>query len=119
MENKVGDYMQKIFINKETDMVEQILPVMTADELPDDYFSNCYAVMDYEDKINAYNLKYNKETEVFELVEGLPAKDEVIVEKNPSLEDFNNLKQENEELKNRLDNLENFIKKSMNLSEVK
>lgn len=26
---------------------------------PDDYFKNCYSFLDYDDKINAYNLKYN------------------------------------------------------------
>lgn len=109
--------MNKVFINKETDMIEQILKVQFYDELPDDYFSTCYAVIDEEEKINGYNLKYNKETKEFEVVEGVAAKDVVVVEKTPSIEDYNNLKQENEELKNRLDNLENLIKRS--ISEVK
>jgi FtsZ-binding cell division protein ZapB len=91
--------MQKIFINKETDMVEQILKVETNDELPDNYFPNCYAIIDEEDKINAYNLKYNKETKEFEVVEGLPAKDEVVVEEKVSNTDIEQLKKENEELK--------------------
>lgn len=104
--------MNKVFVNKETDMVEQILKVEKLDELPDDYFSNCYAVIDEEEKINTYNLKYNKETGKFEVVEGILAKDEVTVEKAPTTEDFNNLKQENEELKSRLDNLETLIRNS-------
>ena len=49
--------MQKIFINKETDMIEQVLKVETADELSDDYFDTCYAVIEKEDKKNEYNLK--------------------------------------------------------------
>ncbi len=59
-----GDRMNKVFINKDTDMVEQIFEVKTIDELPDDYFSNCYSVIDEEGKINAYNLKYNKATKM-------------------------------------------------------
>lgn len=107
--------MNKVFVNKETDMVEQILKVETLDELTDDYFSNCYAIEDIEEKVNAYNLKYNKETKEFEVVEGIPAKAEVVIEKTPTAEDFNNLKQENEELKSRLDKLESLI---INKSEV-
>lgn len=109
--------MQKVFINKDTNIVEQILKVNTENELSDNYFSNCYAAIDKEDNINAYNLKYNKETKEFEVVEGIPAKDEVVIDKAPSIEDFKNLKEENEELKNRLDKLENLITRS--ISEVK
>ncbi len=107
--------MQKIYINKETNMVEQILTIKTIDELPDDYFPNCYSYLDIEDKINAYNLRYNKESKEFEVLIDVPAKDEVIVEENPTKEDFDNLKQENEDLKARLDKLESLI---MNKSEV-
>jgi hypothetical protein len=105
--------MQKVFINKITNMVEQILKVEKLDELPDDYFSNCYAVIDEEEKINTYNLKYNKETGEFEVVEGILAKDEVIVERTLNLEDFNNLKKENEDLKARLEKVENFLKEGV------
>lgn len=104
--------MQKIFINKNTNMVEQILDIREGEVIPDDYFSNCYAIEDLEGKINAYNLKYNKDLEKFEVVEGIPAKEEVTVEKAPTTEDFNNLKKENEELKTRLDNLETLIRNS-------
>ena len=109
--------MQKIFINKETNIVEQILSVESEEELSDDYFSNCYAVLDKEDKINGYNLRYNKYAEDFEVVDGLKAFDEVEVIKNPTIEDYKALKEENNELKNRLNNLENLITKS--ISEVK
>jgi len=101
--------MNKVYINNETNMVEQILKVETYDELPDDYFPNCYPIEDIEEKINAYNLKYNKETKKFEVVEGIKAKDEVIVIKQPTAEDFNNLKEENEELKARLEKLEELL----------
>lgn len=93
-------------------MVEQILKVETYDELQDNYFSNCYVFNDENDIISSYNLKYNKETRKFEVIEGILAKDEVIVERNFNLEDFNNLKKENEDLKNRLDNLETLIRNS-------
>lgn len=101
--------MQKVFINKETNMVEQILPIKTVDELPDDYFSTCYAIIDELDEVNTYNLRYNKEEKTFEVVEELPAIDEVIVMKQPTTEDYNALKEENEKLKSRLDNIENLI----------
>ena len=109
--------MQKIYINKETNMVEQILKVESENELPDNYFPTCYAILDIDNNINGYNLRYNLETKEFEVIEGIPAKDEVVIDKAPSIEDFKNLKEENEELKNRLDKIENLIKRS--ISEVK
>ncbi|MBD7914566.1 hypothetical protein H9660_05360 [Clostridium sp. Sa3CUN1] len=109
--------MQKIFINKETNMVEQILKIESENELPDNYFPTCYAALDIENNINGYNLRYDLETKEFEVVDGIPAKDEIIIEKVPGIEDYNDLKKENEELKNRLDKLENLITRS--ISEVK
>ena len=104
--------MNKIFVNKDTDMVEQILKVETYNELPDDYFPNCYPIEDIEEKINAYNLKYNKETGKFDVIEGLKAIDEVVVIKQPTAEEIRQIKEENEELKSRLDNLETLIRNS-------
>lgn len=98
--------MNKVYINKETDMVEQILNIKTYDELPDDYFDNCYAVIDEEGIINAYNIRFNKEIEEFEVVEGMKEKDEVVVIKQPTVDDFQELKSENEDLKSRLEKLE-------------
>lgn len=95
--------MQKIFINKETNMVEQILRVNSEAELPDDYFKGCYSFLDYEDKINAYNLKYNKETKEFEVVEGIKPFD------IPVIEEKSNLEKENEELRSRLEKLEEIL----------
>ena len=91
--------MNKVFINKETDMVEQILEVREGEIIPDDYFASCYAVEDVEGNVNAYNLKYNKDLERFEAVEGLEERDEVIVEEAISNED---LKKENEILQNKI-----------------
>lgn len=102
--------MQKIFINKETDLVEQILKEEEGEYLTEDYFSNCYMVEDIEENIKGYNLRYNKKEEVFEVVEGLPAMDKVEIFKQPTTEDYNALKEENKELKDRLDNIENLIK---------
>ena len=115
MENKVGEDLNKVFCNKETNMVEQILKEEEGEIIREDYFPNCYMIEDLEGRINAYNLRYNKETKEFEVVEGLPAIDIPIVIRTPTSEDFNNLKQENEELKDRLDNLEALIKR---ISEV-
>ena len=91
--------MNKVFINKETDMVEQILEIREGEIIPDDYFPNCYAVEDVEGNLNAYNLKYNKDLERFEVVEGLEERDEVIVEEAISNEE---LKKENEKLENKI-----------------
>lgn len=103
--------MQKVFVNKNTNMVEQILKIKSYDELPDNYFPNCYPIEDDLDNVNGYNLRYNKETEEFEEVEGLPAKDEVeIVEKN---EDIKQLKEENEELKARIEKLESLVNQAV------
>lgn len=101
--------MQKVFINKNTNMVEQILKE-EKEEIREDYFPNCYMIEDLEENIKGYNLRYNKEEGIFEVVEGLPAMDEVIVIKQPTAEDYNALKEENKELKDRLDNIENIIK---------
>ncbi|MDC4240873.1 hypothetical protein NE398_11960 [Clostridium tertium] len=101
--------MNKVFINKETDMVEQILEIREGEIIPDDYFPNCYAIEDMEGNINAYNLKYNKETKEFEVVEGLPAKEAGRVIKQPTLKDFQELKNENENLKVRLEKLEQLL----------
>lgn len=102
--------MQKIFINKETNLVEQILKEEEGEVITEDYFPSCYMIEDLEEDIKGYNLRYNKEEGVFEVVEGLPAMDEVEIIKQPTTEDYNALKEENKELKDRLDNIENLIK---------
>lgn len=111
--------MNKVFCNKETDMVEQILGVKTIDELPDDYFPNCYAIMDEDEKVDAYNLKYNKETKEFETVEGIPAKDEVVVEKKVPNTDIEQLKKENEELKKENEEFKTRLEKLEELLNVR
>lgn len=101
--------MNKVFCNKQTDMVEQILEVKEGEIIPDDYFPNCYAIEDLEGQINAYNLRYNKETKEFEIVEGIQAKEEIIIIKQPTTEDIEKLQNENEDLKARLEKLEELL----------
>lgn len=101
--------MQKIFINKESNRVEQILKVETMSEVADDYFNNCYAIIDKEEKINAYNLRYDKETEEFKVIEGIPERDEVIIVEKNENDEIEKLKNENEELKSRLEKIEELL----------
>lgn len=105
--------MNKVFCNKETDMVEQILKEQEGEIIGEDYFPNCYMIEDIEGNINSYNLRYNKEERVFKVVEGIPAFDEVNIIKQPTTEDFENLKNENEELKARLERIENLISRGV------
>lgn len=100
--------MQKIFINKDTNMVEQILSVNSYDELPDNYFSNCYPIKDDLDNIKGYNLRYNKEKEIFEEVEGIPALEEVKVEKTDN-EEIEKIKAENKELRAEIEEIKNLL----------
>lgn len=94
--------MNKIFINKDTDMVEQILEVREGEVIQDNYFPNCYMIEDVNNEISTYNLKYNKETEIFEVVEGIPERDDVVVIKQPTAEDFQELKARTEKLEQAL-----------------
>lgn len=104
--------MQKVFINKETDMVEQILEIREGEIIPDDYFLNCYAIEDKDNKINAYNLRYNKETKSFEIVEGVPAKEEVeVIKKVDSEEELRKIKEENKELRAEIEEIKNLLTK--------
>lgn len=101
--------MQKIYINKETNLVEQILKVKSPSEFSDEYFETCYSVLDTEDKVKGYNLRYNKEAEEFEIVEGMEAVAEVVVIEKEETNELKKLKKENEELKDRLERIENTI----------
>lgn len=101
--------MNKVFINKETNMVEQILGIRQGEIIPDNYFSNCYAVEDKKGKVNAYNLRYNKETGEFKEVEGVPAKDEVkVIEKNEN-EEIERIKSENKELRAEIEEIKKIL----------
>lgn len=101
--------MNKVFCNKDTNMVEQILKVETKEEYPDDYFENCYVVTDEKEEVVTYNLKYNIEKEEFELVENVPEFIPGVIETPKSEIELEDLKKENEELKARLDKLEELL----------
>lgn len=100
--------MNKVYCNKETDMVEQIINIDVDTRWDENWFPNCYVVDDHENKISTYNLKYNKEKEVFEIVEGLNPKD--AVEVTPSAnEKIEALEKENENLKKEIQEIKNMI----------
>lgn len=102
--------MQKIFINKITHMVEQILKEEEGEIIGKDYFPNCYMIEDIEENINAYNLRHNEEEGTFEVIEGMPPKAEVEIIEKVNTEDIENIKRENEDLKTRLEKLEKLLK---------
>jgi len=97
--------MNKVYCNKETNMVEQIINIDINKNWSEDWFSNCYVIDDPENKISTYNLKYNKEKELFEVIEGLKEKDEIEI--MPS--DIESLKKENESLKKEIEEIKNMI----------
>ncbi|MDZ5033975.1 hypothetical protein GNF81_14605, partial [Clostridium perfringens] len=47
--------MNKVFCNKETNMVEQIINIDIDTRFEENWFSNCYVVDDINNEINAYN----------------------------------------------------------------
>lgn len=79
-------------------MVEQILEVKEGEIISDDYFPNCYAIEDIKGEISTYNLRYNKESKKFEVVDGIKPKEDVKI--IPS--EFEELKKENERLENKI-----------------
>ena len=101
--------MNKVFCNKETNLVEQILKELEGEHIGEDYFPNCYMIEDKEEKINTYNLRYNKEEGLFEVVEGLEEKDTVITIKKPDTEDLEKLKNENDELRAKIEKIEKLL----------
>ena len=100
--------MNKVYCNKETDIVEQIINIDVDTRWDENWFPNCYVVDDPENKVQTYNLKYNKEIVDFEIVEGKAEKDvaEVIPSANEKIEA---LEKENTDLKARLEKLESAI----------
>lgn len=110
--------MQKIYINKITNMVEQILKEAEGENFNEDYFPTCYMVEDIEENIKSYNIRYNKEERIFEVVEGLPERNEVEIIPKVSAIDIENLKKENEDIKREKDELAARLKKIENLLNV-
>lgn len=101
--------MNKVFCNKETNMVEQILKEMEGEHIGEDYFPSCYLVEDEEEQINSYNLRYNKDKGTFEVVEGIPEREEVKIIKKAKTEDLEKLKNENEELRAKIEKIEKLL----------
>ncbi|MDZ5010892.1 hypothetical protein GNF77_18750, partial [Clostridium perfringens] len=86
--------MNKVFCNKETNMVEQIINIDIDTRFEENWFSNCYVVDDINNEINAYNLRYNKEMKKFESVEGVPDFEEAIFEESEKDLKIKSLKEE-------------------------
>ncbi|MGV2685129.1 hypothetical protein GNF82_12090 [Clostridium perfringens] len=74
--------MQKVFINKGTNVVEQILPITNIEEYPDNYFEWCYSILDEEDKVKSYDLRYNLDSKCFEKIENYEEFETVVLPSN-------------------------------------
>lgn len=86
--------MQKICVNKEDNMVNQIFDLSDYPEFKPEDYPYCYVIDDEDNKIKHYGYKYNLETEEFEEIEGYeepeviiePSKVEVVEKKTNDLE---------------------------------
>lgn len=93
--------MQKICVNKEDNMVNQIFDLSDYPEFKPEDYPYCYVIDDEDNKIKHYGYKYNLETEEFEEIEGYeepeviiePSKVEVVEKKTNDLETELNLTQ--------------------------
>lgn len=106
--------MNKIFCNKVTNMVEQIINIDTDTRWDENWFPNCYVIDDPLNEISTYNLRYNKEKEIFEVVEGMKEKEEAEV--IPS--EIEKMKTENELLRKEIDEIKNMINQTLINEEV-
>lgn len=100
--------MNKIYCNKDTDMVEQIINVDIDKNYDENWFKNCYMIDDPYNEISTYNIKFNKKTKRFEVVEGLKEKDKVEIDLSNN-EKIEVLEKENIDLKTRLEKLESAL----------
>lgn len=71
--------MNKVYVNKETNLVEQIINIDVDTTWSEDWFPWCYIVDDEDNSLKHHGYKYNLETEKFEEIEGFE-EPEVIVE---------------------------------------
>lgn len=62
--------LNKIVVDMETNRVMHIVNLDVDDRFNPDWYPNCYIVDDVDNKIDNYGLKYNKELDVFEEIEG-------------------------------------------------
>lgn len=103
--------MQKIYLNKETHVVEQIIKedYDHFDSYNNDTFGESfYMVIDADNIINGYNVRYNKELLQFEILPEVKSYEvksytESYVEPNETQIQINKLKEENKLLNKKLD----------------
>ncbi|MPM61941.1 hypothetical protein SDC9_108805 [bioreactor metagenome] len=96
--------MQKVYVNKATNMVDQILPIDENTNYPDDYYSWCYAVLDPNNQITTYDQRYNLDTKEFEKVDDYIEPENIIIpsKEEEILNTIEKLKVKNTELVNEL-----------------
>lgn len=105
--------MQKIYLNKETNVVEQIIKENYDhfDSYNDDTFGESfYMVVDADNIINGYNVRYNKELLQFEILPEVKSHTESYVEPNETQIQINELKEENKLLNEKLDKILELLK---------
>lgn len=105
--------MQKIYLNKETNVVEQIIKedYDHFDSYNDDTFGESfYMVVDADNIINGYNVRYNKELLQFEILPEVKSHTESYVEPNETQIQINELKEENKLLNEKLDKILELLK---------
>lgn len=86
--------MNKIYVDKQTNMVSQIINIEVDKEWSESWYPNCYIVDDENNEITSYGYRYNLEKKEFEVVEDY---EEQVIEVEPS--EIEELKKANEELK--------------------
>ena len=104
--------MIKVYCSKATNCVEQIFPLELFadiwDEYTDDTFEYCYLVFYEGLETIDYNLKYNKETDQFEVNQYyVEAPTEIL--KSPEQIKIEKLELENQKLKRDLDMVQDVI----------
>ncbi len=105
--------MQKIYLNKETHVVEQIIKedYDHFDSYNNDTFGESfYMVIDADNIINGYNVRYNKELLQFEILPEVKSYEvksytESYVEPNETQIQIEELKKENKQLNEKLDKI--------------
>lgn len=96
--------MNKVYVNKETNMVEQIINIDVDTRWDPYWFPWCYIVDDPENKVDSYNLRYNTETGEFEVNEDfIPV--ETKIEDSEQQKEMKQLKEELEMTQNALNEI--------------
>lgn len=100
--------MQKIYLNKETNVVEQIIKedYDNFEGYNDETFGdNFYMILDVDNIINGYNVRYNKELLQFEILPIVKSHTESYVEPNETQIQIDKLKEENKLLNKKIDRI--------------